>query len=446
MHDVLRFWLDRGVDGFRADVVHLIGKDEALPDQPDELAHLDIVGAHEHPRTHELLRDIRRVLDELPGDRVMVGEVPLRPPGPARSLLRRRRRAAHGLRLRADARAVVGRGVRERDRSRPSGRSRRPALWPCWVLSNHDQPRHRSRFGGSEARARAAAVLLLTLRGTPCLYAGEELGLLDADVPAAARVDPGGRDGSRAPIPWDGTPLHGWPPTPGCRGRREPGRRNAESESADPDSILALYRRLLAIRRSSPALELGSWRLLDSPRRHARLRAVSRTATFAGSPSTSAIARAPGVAAADGWRRRAHDRRARRPALGRIPRAGRGGHPRLAGAEPISLVDVEVLVHHPVDAEALLDRARARRLGRDPSRPLTAASGFLGRRDEEAVRRRDSTISGIDPRAVAITGVPQAIASITLKPNGSSKLIRCRSARAPPSSSLRPSARPARRR
>ena len=60
MHDVLRFWLDRGVDGFRADVIHLIGKDEALPDQPDEIAHLDIVGAHEHPRTHELLRDIRR--------------------------------------------------------------------------------------------------------------------------------------------------------------------------------------------------------------------------------------------------------------------------------------------------------------------------------------------------------------------------------------------------
>ena len=84
-----------------------------------------------------------------------------------------------------------------------------PGLWPCWVLSNHDQPRHRSRFGGSEARARAAALLLLTLRGTPCLYAGEELGLLDAEVPAEARVDPGGRDGSRAPIPWDAP--HGWP-------------------------------------------------------------------------------------------------------------------------------------------------------------------------------------------------------------------------------------------
>ena len=80
MHDVLRFWLDRGVDGFRADVVHLIGKDETLPDQPEEIAHLDIVGTYEHRRTHELLRGIRTLLDGYPGNRMMVGEVPLRPP------------------------------------------------------------------------------------------------------------------------------------------------------------------------------------------------------------------------------------------------------------------------------------------------------------------------------------------------------------------------------
>src|SRR2546421_6821390 len=77
MQGVLRFWLDRGVDGFRADVVHLIGKDEALPDQPEEIAHLDIVGSHEDPRTHELLRGIRRVLDDYDGDRVIVGEAPI---------------------------------------------------------------------------------------------------------------------------------------------------------------------------------------------------------------------------------------------------------------------------------------------------------------------------------------------------------------------------------
>ena len=105
--------------------------------------------------------------------------------------------------------------------------------WPTWVLSNHDNPRHRTRYDRagarrgedqattarrSEARARAAAVLLLTLRGTPFLYQGEELGLLDGVVPPERRVDPGGRDGCRSPVPWDGTPDHGWPTVGGCRG------------------------------------------------------------------------------------------------------------------------------------------------------------------------------------------------------------------------------------
>src|SRR5205085_9967388 len=81
--------------------------------------------------------------------------------------------------------------------------------WPTWVLSNHDNPRHRTRYG-SEARARAAAVFLLTLRGTPFLYAGEELGLADAEIPADRVVDPGGRDGCRAPLPWTSAPGHGW--------------------------------------------------------------------------------------------------------------------------------------------------------------------------------------------------------------------------------------------
>ena len=264
MHGVLRFWLDRGVDGFRADVIHLIGKDERLPDRPEELAHLDIVGSHEHQRTHELLRGIRRVLDDYEGDRVMVGEVPLRAP----ALLARYYGEGDELHMVFDfalmhlpwTAAAFANAVLDAERAFGTH-----DLWPCWVLSNHDQPRHRSRFGGSERRARAAAVLLLTLRGTPCLYAGEELGLLDAEVEAASQVDPGGRDGSRAPIPWDATPGHGWPAEPWLPWPPEPGLWNAAGESADPHSILALYTRLLAIRRGSPALELGDWRSLDSP-------------------------------------------------------------------------------------------------------------------------------------------------------------------------------------
>jgi alpha-glucosidase len=133
------------------------------------------------------------------------------------------------------------------------------------VLSNHDNVRHRSRYGGSEARARAALFLLLGLRGSPVLYAGEELGLEDAVVPPDRTVDPGGRDGCRAPLPWDGTPGHGWgvedawlpwPP--------DADTRNVDAQRADEGSILHLYRRLLAARMASPALRTGDMELLDA--------------------------------------------------------------------------------------------------------------------------------------------------------------------------------------
>jgi alpha-glucosidase len=136
--------------------------------------------------------------------------------------------------------------------------------WPTWVLSNHDNPRHATRYG-SEARARAAAVLLLGLRGTPFLYQGEELGLEDAMIPEGRRVDPGNRDGCRAPIPWDAKPRHGWPADPWLPFPPDAERRNAESLRGDPGSILHLYRRLLRARHASPALSLGAQALLDAP-------------------------------------------------------------------------------------------------------------------------------------------------------------------------------------
>jgi alpha-glucosidase len=136
--------------------------------------------------------------------------------------------------------------------------------WPVWVLSNHDNQRHRTRYGGSEARARVAAVVLLTLRGTPFLYAGEELGLEDAVVPAGDRVDPGGRDGCRAPVPWTPEPSHGWGPRPWLPFPPDPANRSAAVQAADPDSMLSLYRRLLRLRRGSPALQAGTWDLIEA--------------------------------------------------------------------------------------------------------------------------------------------------------------------------------------
>jgi alpha-glucosidase len=265
MHGVLRFWLDRGVDGFRADVVHLIGKDPALADLPAERftgGHLDVVGSHDLPGTHALLRGVRRVLDDYPGERMMVGEVNLT----ETALIAPYLGAGDELHLAFDFGSLGVPWEAEAWRARIAHvEGIMGPRWPTWVLSNHDQPRIRTRLGGSEARARAAALLLLTLRGTPFIFAGEELGLEDAIVPPERAVDPGGRDGCRAPIPWAAQPPHGWPARPWLPWPPEPGPRSVQAQRDDPASILHLVRALLAARRAAPALHTGALALLDAP-------------------------------------------------------------------------------------------------------------------------------------------------------------------------------------
>ena len=264
MHGVLRFWLDRGIDGFRVDVVHALGKDPSLPDDPPQWAGVPHTATHSDPTTHAILRGLRRLVDSYPGDRMLVGEVWV--------LLEHQTALYYGrgdeLHLvfdLPDAVRTPWEAAAWRDyASRLVGEIGAVGGWPTWVLSNHDTPRHCSRFG-SEARARAAAVLLLTLPGTPFLYAGEELGLENAEIADDCRVDPGGRDGCRAPIPWTPQAGHGWGSRPWLPWPPEPERRNAETLRADPTSILRLYRRLLAARRASLALRLGDWRPLEAP-------------------------------------------------------------------------------------------------------------------------------------------------------------------------------------
>ena len=283
MHDTLRFWLDRGVDGFRADVVHGIGKDPALPDDPPEVAGVPHCALNDVPVTHERLRSIRTLVDGYPGERMLVGEVFL--------LTTEAVATYYGhddeLHLAFNFPPLFAPWLA--DRWRACIEDTQAALdprdaWPTWVLSNHDNPRHRTRYDRaaaragedaataavrSGARARAAAVLLLTLRGTPFVYQGDELGLTDADVPKDRVVDPGGRDGCRAPIPWDATPDHGWPTRPGVVPWLPiaPGAdvANRASEAADPGSVLHLYRRAIALRHRSPALSRGSCTLRDAP-------------------------------------------------------------------------------------------------------------------------------------------------------------------------------------
>jgi alpha-glucosidase len=264
MHDTLRFWLDRGVDGFRMDVVNLIGKDAALADDPEDVVGLPHVVVNDRPETRQLLRGIRSVLDSYPGDRMAIGEV---------MLLQIDRIVDHlgpeGLHLAFNFPPLFGpwdpatwrRNIVETEQAHGS-----KGCWPTWVLSNHDQPRFRSRHGGSEAVARAAAVLELTLRGTVFLYMGEELGLSDAVVPPDRRHDPAGRDGCRAPIPWDRADGHGWASVePWLPWPPEVDTHDVESERATPTSTLHLYRDLLALRRATPALRDGSIELLDAP-------------------------------------------------------------------------------------------------------------------------------------------------------------------------------------
>ena len=236
------------------------------------------------------------------GDRVIVGEVPLRPPGSARALLRRRRRAAHGLRLRADARPVVGRGVRASAWPRPRRRSRRPTSGRAGC-SRTTTSRATARASAAPRRGRARRrVLLLTLRGTPCLYAGR------GARPARRGRPAGGARRSRRP-----RRLAGADPVGRTAGRRRPGCPGRPSPSDATRPMLALYRRLLRLRAGSPALASGSWTRVGLARRDARLRRARPATRCGGWRSTSRDAAVGAAAPGDGWRVELTTVAARRP-------------------------------------------------------------------------------------------------------------------------------------
>jgi len=263
MHDTLRFWMDRGVDGFRMDVIHLIGKEIDRNDPDEAFAKQQGHGSlNDVAITHERLRAIRRVLDEYEGDRASVGEVYLLDEAKMVEYYG----AGDELHLsfnfsflwaRWDAPALRTRILTTLSHLQPRG------AWPTWVLSNHDVPRHRQRYGGTEEAARVAAVMLLTLPGTPFVYQGEELGLIDAVVPPEQVVDPGGRDGCRAPIPWTADADHGWPLGSWLPFPPEADDRNVGTLQQNTDSILHLYRNLLQARRGHPALQSGTFSMSD---------------------------------------------------------------------------------------------------------------------------------------------------------------------------------------
>lgn len=270
MHDVVRFWLDRGVDGFRIDVVHLIGKDPLLGDDDPDLIPLPHSVLNHRCETHPLLRDLRSLVDSYDHDPVMVGEVFLLDT----AMMAEYYGAGDELHLAFNFPPLFSPWSARRWRAHIADTERflgERGAWPTWALSNHDVPRHATRYAAPDADplddavAASAAVLLFGLRGTPFVYAGEELGLRDAVVGEDVVVDPGGRDGCRAPLPWEPDGGHGWagddpwlPWPPDCD------RRNAVTMRNNPSSLANLYRRLVALRADRQSLALGSLTLIDS--------------------------------------------------------------------------------------------------------------------------------------------------------------------------------------
>ncbi|MER6506505.1 glycoside hydrolase family 13 protein [Nonomuraea sp. NPDC001636] len=272
--DVLRFWLDRGVDGFRVDVAHGMVKAEGLPDVgPKEGRQAEMLGDEQVPYfdqdgVHDIYREWRPILDSYPGGRMAVAEAWVSSPerlaryvGPDEL-----HQAFNFEFMMADFHAKSFRTVIEKSLAE----AELVGAPTTWVLSNHDKPRHATRHGGL-ARARAATLLMLALPGSAYLYNGEELGLPEVlDLPDELRQDPAfrrtgeSRDGCRVPIPWTSEPGCGWrdpwlPIPPSWT------QLSAEAQEHDPDSTLNLYRAALRLRKQHPALGGGTLRWLETP-------------------------------------------------------------------------------------------------------------------------------------------------------------------------------------
>ncbi len=281
MLDVMRFWLDKGVDGFRVDVIWLMLKDDEFRDEP---ANPNWDGVRRHgsllhiytenlPGVHDIIRQMRGVLDAY-DERMMVGEIYL----PNEELVKYYGQDFDECHLpfnfqliRMDWKAqTVRHAVDAYEAALPAGG------WPNWVLGNHDQHRVATRVG--PAQARVANTLLLTLRGTPTTYYGEEIGMENVPVPPEFVQDPPavnqpeiahivGRDPERTPMQWDSSPNAGFS-SEGVRtwlpvAEAYP-ERNVAVQEKEPTSMLNLYRALTRLRRREPALHVGDYASVDA--------------------------------------------------------------------------------------------------------------------------------------------------------------------------------------
>ena len=273
--DAMRFWLKRGVAGFRVYVLWHLLKDAQFRDNPRNPQFKESDPPYRRlmpryttdlPDVHAVVAMLRSVIDEFP-DRLMIGEVYL----PLKQLVAYYGHDLRGAHLPFNfalletpwEASAIARLIEDYESLLPAGG------WPNWVLGNHDRPRLASRIGADQARV--AAMLLLTLRGTPTIYYGEEIGMQQAAIPPVRRHDPikydsiaglqHGRDSVRTPMQWDASAFAGFsnvepwlPIADNSHGQ------NVAEQRGDATSIYHLYRRLIALRRASPALLDGAYR------------------------------------------------------------------------------------------------------------------------------------------------------------------------------------------
>jgi alpha-glucosidase len=274
MLDVLRFWFERGVDGFRVDAIHHLFEDEQLRDNPvnkdwregmSPSRRLTRTHTMDQPEVHEAIAAMRRVADTFP-NRVMIGEAYL----PVDRLVAYYGVDLTGFHLPFNFHLLstpwqptaVAALIEAYEAALP------PGAWPNWVLGNHDRSRLASRLGLRQARV--AAMLLLTLRGTPTIYQGEEIGMTDVPIPPERVQDPWernvpglglGRDPERTPMQWEAGINAGFSATePWLPIAPNASTVNVATQAADPASILSLYRTLIRLRRAEPALSVGDYR------------------------------------------------------------------------------------------------------------------------------------------------------------------------------------------
>jgi alpha-glucosidase len=273
IHEVVRFWLRKGVDGFRVDVIWHLIKDAEFRDnppnpnsKPGRPPYERILPLHstDQAEVHEVIAEMRRVIDEF-DSRVLIGEIYL----PLERLVAYYGKNLEGAHLPFnfallsapwDARSIE-KIIFEYEAVLPAG------AWPNWVLGNHDRPRVASRVGREQARV--AAMLLLTLRGTPTLYYGDEIGMDQVAIALEQVRDPFernvpglgmGRDGCRTPMQWNATPYAGFSTSrPWLPVADDFMHENVVNLDADSRSILSLYKALIGLRKKLPALVSGSY-------------------------------------------------------------------------------------------------------------------------------------------------------------------------------------------